>query len=177
VFGFSMLLINVPSGAAIFATMFFICGGMFFVHATAMGTMNKLASEHRAIANGLYISIYYAGAALGSWLPGLIYQEFGWGAFTVTLTAAIVGAVIITRGLKIPAENSEKRKRPAGIRLAFSISGQGRVIFQTLRSEINPFLATLAQKDNKHRNHSCLRNRSCRVRESPSSSCKHAACP
>jgi YNFM family putative membrane transporter len=101
VFGFSMLLINVPSGAAIFATMFFMCGGMFFVHATAMGTMNKLASEHRAVANGLYISIYYSGAALGSWLPGLIYQDFGWEAFTGVLTAAIAGAVIITRGLKI----------------------------------------------------------------------------
>jgi MFS transporter, YNFM family, putative membrane transport protein len=92
VFGSSMLLINVPSGAAIFTIMFFMCGGMFFVHATAMGTMNKLASGHRAVANGLYISIYYAGAALGSWLPGLVYQEFGWGAFTVTLTAAIAGA-------------------------------------------------------------------------------------
>jgi YNFM family putative membrane transporter len=100
-FAVSMLLVNVPSGAAIFVIMFCMCGGMFFVHATAMGTMNKLATEHRAVANGLYISIYYAGAALGSWLPGLIYQEFGWGAFTGVLTAAIAGAVVITRGLRI----------------------------------------------------------------------------
>jgi YNFM family putative membrane transporter len=100
-FGASMLLINVPSGNAIFTIMFFMCGGMFFVHATAMGTMNKLAAEHRAVANGLYISIYYTGAALGSWLPGLIYQDFGWAAFTGVLTAAIAGAVMITRGLKI----------------------------------------------------------------------------
>jgi MFS transporter, YNFM family, putative membrane transport protein len=100
-FAVSMLLVNVPSGAAIFAIMFFMCGGMFFVHATAMGTMNKLATEHRAVANGLYISIYYAGAALGSWLPGLIYQDFGWGAFTGVLTAAIAGAIVITRGLRI----------------------------------------------------------------------------
>jgi YNFM family putative membrane transporter len=100
-FGISMLLINVPSGAGIFAIMFVMCGGMFFVHATAMGTMNKLATENRAVANGLYISIYYTGAALGSWLPGLIYQDFGWGAFTGVLTAAIAGAVVITRGLRI----------------------------------------------------------------------------
>ncbi len=100
-FAVSMLLINVPSGAAIFAIMFFMCGGMFFVHATAMGTMNKLATEHRAVANGLYISIYYTGATLGSFLPGLIYQGFGWGAFTVVLTAAIAGAIVITRGLKM----------------------------------------------------------------------------
>jgi YNFM family putative membrane transporter len=102
-FALSMLLVNVPSGAAIFVIMFFMCGGMFFVHATAMGTMNKLATEHRAVANGLYISIYYAGAALGSWLPGLIYQDFGWGAFTGVLTAAIAGAVLITRGLRVSA--------------------------------------------------------------------------
>jgi YNFM family putative membrane transporter len=102
-FAVSMLLVNVPSGAAIFAIMFFMCGGMFFVHATAMGTMNKLATEHRAVANGLYISVYYAGAALGSWLPGLIYQDCGWGAFTGALTAAIAGAIVITRGLRISA--------------------------------------------------------------------------
>ena len=100
-FGVSMLLINVPSGAGIFAIMFVMCGGMFFVHAVAMGTMNQLATENRAVANGLYISIYYTGAALGSYLPGLIYQSAGWAAFTFTLTAAIAGAVVITRGLKI----------------------------------------------------------------------------
>ncbi len=102
VFGVSMLLMNLQSGAGIFATLFMMCSGMFFVHATALGTMNKLATEYRAVANGLYISIYYAGAALGSWLPGLIYQGLGWGAFTVTLTAAIAGAVLITRGLRDP---------------------------------------------------------------------------
>jgi YNFM family putative membrane transporter len=99
VFAVSMLFINVPSGAGIFAIMFIMCGGMFFVHAVAMGTMNKLAEENRAVANGLYISIYYTGAALGSYVPGLIYQGAGWAAFTLTLTAAIAGAIVITRGL------------------------------------------------------------------------------
>jgi len=65
--------------------------------------MNQLATENRAVANGLYISIYYTGAALGSYLPGLIYQSAGWAAFTLTLTAAIAGAVVITRGLKLSA--------------------------------------------------------------------------
>ena len=101
VFAAAMMTANVPSGAGIFAVMFVMCGGMFFVHAVAMGTMNKLASENRAVANGLYISIYYTGAALGSYVPGLIYQGAGWAAFTLTLTAAIGGAVVITRGLRI----------------------------------------------------------------------------
>jgi len=101
VFAAAMLAANVPSGAGIFAVMFVMCGGMFFVHAVAMGTMNKLASENRAVANGLYISIYYTGAALGSYVPGLIYQGAGWAAFTLTLTAAIGGAVVITQGLRI----------------------------------------------------------------------------
>jgi len=101
VFAAAMLAANVPSGAGIFAVMFVMCGGMFFVHAVDMGTMNKLASENRAVANGLYISIYYTGAALGSYVPGLIYQGAGWAAFTLTLTAAIGGAVVITRGLRI----------------------------------------------------------------------------
>ena len=100
-FGISMLFINVPSSAGIFAVMFVMCGGMFFVQAVAMGTMNKLATENRAVANGLYISIYYTGATLGSYGPGLIYQHAGWAAFTITLTAAIACAVVITRGLRI----------------------------------------------------------------------------
>ena len=83
--------------------MFVMCGGMFFVHAVAMGTMNKLAEENRAVANGLYISIYYTGAALGSYAPGLIYQEAGWGAFTLTLTAFIAAAIALTRGLRMRA--------------------------------------------------------------------------
>ena len=102
-FATSMLLVNVPSGAGIFASMFVMCGGMFFVHAVAMGTMNKLAEENRAVANGLYISIYYTGAALGSYAPGLIYQEAGWGAFTLTLTAFIAAAIALTRGLRMRA--------------------------------------------------------------------------
>lgn len=103
IYGISMLLINVPSVAAIFAIMFVMSGGMLFVHAVAMGTVNKLSAENRAVANGLYISIYYTGAALGSWLPGLIYQGAGWAAFTLTLTAAIACAIAITRGLRMRA--------------------------------------------------------------------------
>jgi YNFM family putative membrane transporter len=102
-FAVSMTLINVPSGAGIFAIMFAMCGGIFFVHAAAIGTLNRLAADNRAVANGLYISIYYTGAALGSYLPGLIYEQFGWGAFTFVLTASIVAAVFIIRGLRIPA--------------------------------------------------------------------------
>jgi len=103
IYGISMLLINVPSVAAIFAIMFVISGGMLFVHAVAMGTVNKLSAENRAVANGLYISIYYTGAALGSYAPGLIYQGAGWAAFTLTLTAAIACAIAITRGLRMRA--------------------------------------------------------------------------
>jgi len=103
VYAAAMLAANVPSGPGIFAIMFVMCGGMFFVHAVAMGTMNKLAEENRAVANGLYISIYYTGAALGSYVPGLIYQGAGWAAFTLTLTAAIAVAIAITRGLRMPA--------------------------------------------------------------------------
>lgn len=102
VFAAAMLAANVPSGAGVFAVMFVMCGGMFFVHAVAMGTMNRLAEENRAVANGLYISIYYTGAALGSYVPGLIYQVAGWAAFTLTLTAAIACAIAITRGLRMP---------------------------------------------------------------------------
>jgi len=38
-------------------------------------------------------------------VPGLLYQGAGWGAFTLTLTAFIGGAIVLTRGLRFgPAD-------------------------------------------------------------------------
>ena len=43
------------------------------------------AKEHKGIANGLYVSFYYMGGALGSFLPGFIYNYLGWIAFLCSL--------------------------------------------------------------------------------------------
>ncbi|MDR3346574.1 MAG: MFS transporter, partial [Campylobacteraceae bacterium] len=74
-------LFNIRDFQTMFFSMFVFCLGMFTVHSTATGFVNKLAQKHKSITNGLYISFYYAGGTLGSFLPGVFYQHFGWQAF------------------------------------------------------------------------------------------------
>ena len=58
--------------------MFFLAGGFFLIHALLSGLANHLADEHRGVVNGIYVSIYYLSGALGSWLPGYLYEGLGW---------------------------------------------------------------------------------------------------
>ncbi|MBE0496178.1 MAG: MFS transporter [Campylobacterales bacterium] len=81
---------------AFFAVMFLFCLGMFVVHSIASGYINKLTHEYKGIANGLYISFYYAGGTLGTFLPGVVYEYGGWHWFLGFLTLAVlVGASLL----------------------------------------------------------------------------------
>lgn len=64
----------------LFGAMIVLCVGNFIAHSIANGFVNK-HSEHKGIANGLYLCFYYLGGASGSYLPGFVYSHFGWGAF------------------------------------------------------------------------------------------------
>ncbi|MDR1460908.1 MAG: MFS transporter [Campylobacteraceae bacterium] len=74
-------LFNIEIFTIMFGSMFVFCLGMFMIHSIAAGFINKLASGHKSITNGLYLSFYYAGGTLGSFLPGVFYQHFGWHIF------------------------------------------------------------------------------------------------
>ena len=82
-------------GWALFGLLFLFCGAMFLVHATAAGWLNRLATRQKGIVNGLYISAYYSGGVLGSYLPGLVYERFSWSAFILLLAAMAVGALAV----------------------------------------------------------------------------------
>jgi YNFM family putative membrane transporter len=78
-------LFNINSFTVMFASMFIFCLGMFTIHSIAAGFVNKLSLKHKSITNGLYLSFYYAGGTLGSFLPGVFYQHLGWHAFLLFL--------------------------------------------------------------------------------------------
>ena len=80
-FGLIMLLFVAYQGLVIM--MFFLAGGFFLVHSRLSGLANHLADDHKGVVNGLYVSIYYLSGALGSWLPGYIYDGLGWQAMIV----------------------------------------------------------------------------------------------
>jgi len=79
----------------LFVVMFIFCGGMFLVHATASGWLNRHAGSHKGVVNGLYVAFYYGGGVIGSSLPGLIYRRYGWQGFILALFAIAAGGVLL----------------------------------------------------------------------------------
>ena len=71
----------------IFAALFLFCGSMFFVHTVAAALVNKNSIRYKGIVNGLYVACYYGGGALGSYFPGIVYENYGWTVFVLTLLA------------------------------------------------------------------------------------------
>ena len=66
--------------------VFVMCLGMFVIHTLAASEVNHNARSLGGVVNGLYVSCYYAGGALGAWLMGYVYELFGWTAFVVVLS-------------------------------------------------------------------------------------------
>jgi YNFM family putative membrane transporter len=85
IFLVGLQLFNITSFKVMFASMFVFCLGMFTAHTIAAGLVNKLAKEYKGITNGLYLSSYYAGGTLGTFVPGFFFQYLGWHAFLVFL--------------------------------------------------------------------------------------------
>ncbi len=84
----------------IFVNMFLFCASIALLQSVCAGYINKLASLHKGVANGLYISIYYAGGSLGSYLPGWIYMHFGWHSYLFCLACVICVALSLAWGLR-----------------------------------------------------------------------------
>ena len=76
-----------PSVAVLVAAGFLTSAGMFTVHATLSGYLNGLRPDQAGLVNGLYISVYYAAGALGSFAPLWLYQAVGWGGFLGAMLA------------------------------------------------------------------------------------------
>ncbi|MEE4241159.1 MAG: MFS transporter [Desulfopila sp.] len=73
-----------------FGAMFVFCTGLFMAHSLLSGFVNKLSSEKKAIANGVYISFYYMGGTFGSFIPGYFFEKYGWNGFLVSLLAMLL---------------------------------------------------------------------------------------
>jgi MFS transporter, YNFM family, putative membrane transport protein len=84
----------------LFTGMFVMCAGMFLIHSLAPGITNQGHGEKRGVVNGLYIAFYYAGGATGSFLPGFLYQGFGWHAYLASLGVAITLAAHLLHTLR-----------------------------------------------------------------------------
>ncbi|OUS68099.1 MFS transporter [Pseudoalteromonas sp. A601] len=75
------------------------CAAMFMIHSTAAPLANKISSAPPSVTNGGYVSFYYSGGALGSFLPGLVYQHYGHIAFMAALLlVCLCGLALVLSG-------------------------------------------------------------------------------
>ncbi|WP_419147036.1 MFS transporter [Pseudoalteromonas 'SMAR'] len=71
---------------SVFVLLFTLfCACMFIIHATAAPLANSISSAPATVTNGAYVSFYYSGGVLGSYLPGLIYEYGGLMYFAAAL--------------------------------------------------------------------------------------------
>jgi YNFM family putative membrane transporter len=76
--------------------MFVLVTGMFMIHSVLSAHLNHVSDKRKGIVNGLYISFYYAGGALGSWFPAMIYSQFGWEWFILFLALVCAVGIFFT---------------------------------------------------------------------------------
>lgn len=84
------LIFMADSIALMYLAMFVFAAGMFTLHSVLSGYLNHIERSRKGMLNGLYVSAYYSGGALGSFLPGLLYQGAGWVWFTLLLIAMTI---------------------------------------------------------------------------------------
>jgi YNFM family putative membrane transporter len=84
------------SVAATWVAVFTMCGGMFLAHAVLPGYLNRLARGNTGLVNGIYISSYYLGGALGTYFPGFIYRSAGWNVYVACLAGLLVLALALS---------------------------------------------------------------------------------
>jgi YNFM family putative membrane transporter len=80
----------IPDLALTFVFAFLMCAAFFLVHSLLAAFLNHHATNSRGVVNGLYLSFYYSGGALGGWLPGYIYRDSGWDSYVCVLIALLV---------------------------------------------------------------------------------------
>jgi MFS transporter, YNFM family, putative membrane transport protein len=97
-----LLLMLLPSLAAILAGMALVGIGTFFAQAVATGYVGRTASRDRTAASGLYLSAYYCGGLAGAAVVGQLFDRFGWNAAVAGIFAALTLAAWIGRGLEEP---------------------------------------------------------------------------
>ena len=96
---FGLGLAQTTSFAMLFLMMIILAAGFFLVHSVLSGYLNDVASEHKGVVNGIYVSAYYLSGAIGSWMPFLVYEDIGWRTNMLLLLLLLGLSIIFILGL------------------------------------------------------------------------------
>ena len=81
----SVLFLLFDTPLALFISIFFMTAGFVLVYTTLPGVVNRVSLSPKNMTNSVYLSVYYSLSALGTWLPILVYSNFGIGMYVCTL--------------------------------------------------------------------------------------------
>lgn len=94
----------IPSLIGTYLIAFAMCAAFFLAHSLLAAYINHHTQSSRGVVNGLYLSFYYSGGALGGWLPGFIYRAGGWGTYVFALLMALSLAIWWLWRMRLVAE-------------------------------------------------------------------------
>ncbi len=78
----------------LFAVVFIFCVGMFTVHTLSTRIANSLKASQKALTSGMYLTFYYIGGAVGSIIPSMVYENYGWNS-TIFMFLALLIFILI----------------------------------------------------------------------------------
>jgi len=84
----------------IFLVMTLFCVTQFMQHSICPGLINRLSESERGVTNGIYLSCYYTGGALGSYLSVLVYVHCSWFACVAMLMTLVFAMLCVALSLR-----------------------------------------------------------------------------
>lgn len=77
-FLFITIFLVIPNITTMFIMIFLFCLGMFTVHTVSTGLANSMKASQKSLTSGMYLTFYYLGGAVGSFVPSILYEKYGW---------------------------------------------------------------------------------------------------
>ncbi|MGI9259953.1 MAG: MFS transporter [Gammaproteobacteria bacterium] len=94
----------IPNLLSTYLVAFAMCAAFFLAHSLLAAYLNHHTRSSRGVVNGLYLSFYYSGGALGGWLPGFIYRAGGWSIYVIVLLMTLSLAIWWLWRMRLVAE-------------------------------------------------------------------------
>jgi YNFM family putative membrane transporter len=84
----------------IFLGMTLCCVVQFMQHSICPGLINRLSTSEHGVINGICLSCYYTGGALGSYLSVLVLIHFSWTACVVMFMTLVFAMICVALSLR-----------------------------------------------------------------------------
>jgi MFS transporter, YNFM family, putative membrane transport protein len=110
--GAGALLTLLPPLAAIVGGLAMCATGVFIAQAAATSYIGAVTTQDRALAVGLYSTVYYAGGSAGGALPAAVWRAGGWDACVALVVIVQIVGVVTAFTLWSPAPGAHRTVLP-----------------------------------------------------------------